>query len=96
MKLNKKELSRADNTGHTIAVRKQTDGTYLVMFVKVSTGEIKSQQSAETKEQIGSAVAYVLRWEDKLGSESKMASCSRERNYCSPEAKKILLDSLPF
>ena len=77
--LTSKELSRQDDTGMTVAVRRQADGSYRVMLVAVADGSVRSTEAAENRAGVPAAVAELVRWYDKLGG-SLMSGRSRTRN----------------
>lgn len=58
--------------------------TYLKKFwgIRLFTpdGKLHSEEKARTKRDIGKGCRELLRWYDKMGSSSKMASASRHRN----------------
>lgn len=80
--LTSKEVSRQDENGMTVAVRRQADGSYLAMLVSIADGSVRSKEAAENRSSVPAAVAELVRWYDKLGG-SRMSDRSRTRNYCS-------------
>lgn len=81
--LTSKELSRQDDNGMTVAVRRQADSSYLAMLVAVADGSVRSTEATENRSGVPAAVAELVRWYDKLGG-SQMSDCSRTRNKEKP------------
>lgn len=50
--------------------------------VRVFTNGVLNQEGrVETREEIGPCARELLRWEDKCGNISPLATCARERSY---------------
>ena len=69
----------ADPQGYTTKVTRLADG-YGCRVLR--DGVVVSQGHADTKADIGPVLKDLLRWVNKLGSPSEMASASRDRNFC--------------
>lgn len=63
---------------HTTTVRKIGNGWNCRVL---TNGEVNQEIRVFRKEDIRIAIGEMLRWEDKCGNISQMASASRERNY---------------
>jgi hypothetical protein len=63
---------------HNVTVRKIDNGWNCRVFLN---GIVNQELKVFNKEHIRLAIAEMLRWEDKCGNISDMASASRERNY---------------
>ena len=62
---------------HDITVRRINNGWHIRVL---TNGTVNQEIRVDHKEHIRLAVADLLRWEDKLGNISNMATASRERN----------------
>jgi hypothetical protein len=83
IQLDSKEISRADESGHTVVVRPQSDGGYMVAVVKVEGSKGISMGKSFTryvdqKDDIARTVKELVRWLDKMGYEG-MGGPSRFR-----------------
>lgn len=71
---------RPDPQGYFTKVTALGKGFGIRVFQKTADGErLVSQGYAESKSQIGNVIRNLLRWIDKMGSPSEMASASRDR-----------------